>query len=62
MGDPARMQVLRAVLEEIKRENLLLLVQVTGEVLLSGLKELEVRCYKYRVGEQDEVREQINLI
>lgn len=43
MGDPSKMFILRAMLEEIKRENLLLLVEETGKVLLSGLKELQVR-------------------
>lgn len=42
MGDPSRMPILRAFLEEVKREKLLLLVQETGKVLLSGLKELQV--------------------
>ncbi|XP_003385623.1 PREDICTED: 4-aminobutyrate aminotransferase, mitochondrial-like isoform X2 [Amphimedon queenslandica] len=41
MGDPSKMFILRAMLEEIKRENLLLLVEETGKVLLSGLKELQ---------------------
>ena len=31
------------MLEEIRKENLLLLVNLTGEALLSGLKELQVR-------------------
>jgi 4-aminobutyrate aminotransferase/(S)-3-amino-2-methylpropionate transaminase len=41
MGDPPRLQILQALLEEIKKENLLLLVKETGNVLLSGLKELQ---------------------
>ena len=31
------------MLEEIRKENLLLLVNLTGEALLSGLKELQVK-------------------
>ena len=31
------------MLEEIRKENLLLLVNLTGDALLSGLKELQVR-------------------
>lgn len=42
MGDPARMQVLKAVIDETRKENLLYLVNEAGKVLLSGLKELEV--------------------
>ena len=42
MGEPSKLIVLKSVLKEIKKENLLQLVQETGEVLLSGLRELEV--------------------
>ena len=50
MGDPCRLYVLQAVLEEIKKEHLLQLVQESGEVFLGGLKDLQVHrmcCYDY---------------
>ena len=43
MGDPVKMVVLETVIKEIQSENLLSLVKESGEVLLSGLKELEVQ-------------------
>lgn len=42
-GDPSRLAVLEAVLGEIKRHNLQQLVLESGDALLSGLKELQVR-------------------
>ena len=42
MGDPVRLVLLDAVLGEIKRESLIQNVRETGDVLLSGLKELQV--------------------
>ena len=42
MGDPPRIELLKAVLGEIKKENLLQLVQDSGHVLLEGLKNLQV--------------------
>ena len=42
MGDPVRLVLLEAVLGEIKQRNLIQNVRETGEVLLAGLKELQV--------------------
>ena len=42
MGEPSKLIILRSILEEIRKENLLQLVQATGSVLLSGLQQLEV--------------------
>lgn len=42
MGDPPRIEILQTVLNEIKKENLLDLVKVSGNTLLTGLIELEV--------------------
>ena len=39
---PKESDQLKGIVDEIKKENLLQLVQETGEVLLSGLRELEV--------------------
>ena len=43
MGDHVRLVVLEAIVKEIQEKNLLKLVRESGNVLLSGLKELEVR-------------------
>ncbi len=42
MGDPPRIELLTAVLNEIKKENLLQLNKDSGHVLLEGLKNLQV--------------------
>lgn len=42
MGDPSKLPILQAIIEEIKREKLLELVRTSGQVLLSGLRDLEV--------------------
>ena len=42
MGDPTKLLLLSAVIEEMKRENLLALVRESGYSLLSGLKQLQV--------------------
>ena len=42
MGDQVRLVVLDAILKEVQRENLLALVRESGEILLSGLKQLQV--------------------
>ena len=42
MGDPTKLLLLSAVIEEMKRENLLALVRESGYALLSGLKQLQV--------------------
>ncbi len=42
MGDPPRIELLKAVFEEIEKENLLQLVQDSGHVLLEGFKTLQV--------------------
>ena len=42
MGDLPRIEMAKAVIDEIKKENLLLLVREAGHVILTGLKELEV--------------------
>ena len=39
---PSKVQVLRKVLEVIKRDGLLKNAEVTGEILLKGLRTLEV--------------------
>ncbi|XP_075220509.1 4-aminobutyrate aminotransferase [Lycorma delicatula] len=41
MGDPGKIIILEAILDIIKKENLLQTVEETGKVLTSGLKELE---------------------
>uniref|UniRef100_A0A1X7VFH5 Uncharacterized protein n=1 Tax=Amphimedon queenslandica TaxID=400682 RepID=A0A1X7VFH5_AMPQE len=41
MGDPTKLVVLSAIIEEMKRENLLSLVRESGHTLLSGLKQLQ---------------------
>ena len=42
LGDEIRLVILGAVLKEIQRQNLIRLVRDSGDVLLSGLRELEV--------------------
>ena len=42
MGDPIRVMMLRAVAEEVKTKNLLAQCQESGDVLLAGLRDLEV--------------------
>jgi len=41
MGDPTKIILLEAILNVIKRENLLSVVEKSGDVLMSGLRELE---------------------
>ena len=51
MGDSPRIEILQTVLDEIRKENLLDLARDSGDVLLSGLKELEVcACRMHRNG------------
>ena len=38
MGDPPRIELLKTVLSEIQKEDLLQLVKDSGEVLLDGLR------------------------
>jgi 4-aminobutyrate aminotransferase/(S)-3-amino-2-methylpropionate transaminase len=40
MGEPAKMLVLDAILKTIKQENLIENTRKTGEILLSGLRDL----------------------
>lgn len=40
MGEPAKLLVLKAVLETVKKENLIENTKKTGEVLLHGLGEI----------------------
>jgi len=42
MGEPSKIQVLKAVLDVIKRDNLLDNVNVTGKLLLDTLKQFQV--------------------
>jgi 4-aminobutyrate aminotransferase-like enzyme len=42
MGDPIRLVMLKAVAEEIRSKDLLSQFRESGEVLLTGLRELEV--------------------
>ncbi len=42
MGDAPRIEILQTVLDEMRKENLLELARDSGDVLLSGLKEIEV--------------------
>lgn len=44
MGDPSKLLILEHVIDIINRDNLLCLVQETGDVLLRGLKDL---CKEY---------------
>jgi len=41
MGDPTKIVLLEAILKVIKRENLLSVVEKSGDVLMSGIRELE---------------------
>jgi len=41
MGDPTKILLLDAVLNVIKREKLLSVVEKSGDVLMSGLRDLE---------------------
>ena len=50
MGDPSKTFVLSAILEEIKRYDLFEVVKISGEVLLQGLRELEVTITESMVG------------
>lgn len=42
MGDPGKLVLLEAILDVIKRDNLLATVQASGQVLMKGLSELQV--------------------
>ena len=42
MGDHVRLVMLEAIVKEIQQKNLLKLVRESGDMLLGGLKELEV--------------------
>ena len=42
MGDHVRLVMLEAIIKEIQEKSLLKLVRESGDVLLTGLKELEV--------------------
>ena len=46
LGDPSKLLVASAVVKVIQRDNLLQMTRKAGEVLLAGLKELQVhvRC------------------
>lgn len=46
MGDHVRLVMLEAIMKEIVEKNLLKLVRESGDVLLTGLNELEVRVYR----------------
>lgn len=41
MGDPTKIVLLDAILKVIKRDNLLSVVEQSGEVLMSGIRDLE---------------------
>lgn len=41
MGDPTKILLLDAILNVIKRDDLLSVVEKSGEVLMSGLRDLE---------------------
>jgi 4-aminobutyrate aminotransferase/(S)-3-amino-2-methylpropionate transaminase len=41
MGEPSKIQVLKKILEVIKRDNLLDNVKKTGDMLLGGLKDFQ---------------------
>ena len=43
MGDHVRLVMLEAIVKEIQQKSLLKLVRESGDILLGGLKELEVR-------------------
>lgn len=42
MGDAARMEIMKAMLEVIERDNVMSLVVAAGNELLSGLEKLQV--------------------
>jgi len=42
LGEPSKVQVLKKVIDIIKQDDLLKNVQVTGDMLLSGLKDFQV--------------------
>ena len=44
LGDPMRLVVLEAVLEQIEKHNLLQNATITGERLLTGIKDIQVRA------------------
>jgi 4-aminobutyrate aminotransferase/(S)-3-amino-2-methylpropionate transaminase len=46
MGEPSKIQVLKKVIDVIRRDNLLQNVQETGDILLKGLKDLQVNQFK----------------
>ncbi len=43
MGEPSKVQVLKRILDVIKRDNLLDNVQKTGNLLMDGLKDFQVK-------------------
>lgn len=43
MGEPAKMLVLDAILQTVRKENLIENTRSTGEILLNGLKDLNKR-------------------
>ena len=42
MGEPSKLILLKCIIDEIRRENLLQLVQKAGDAFVSGLEELQV--------------------
>jgi 4-aminobutyrate aminotransferase/(S)-3-amino-2-methylpropionate transaminase len=46
MGEPSKVQVLKTVLDVIKRDDLLENVRNTGELLLGTLKKFQVRWFR----------------
>ena len=49
MGDPIRLTMLKAVAEEIRAKDILTEFRESGDVLLTGLRELEVYNYTTRI-------------
>ena len=50
MGDACKLPILKATVNEINEHNLLELVKESGELLLNGLKQIEVQCiYNYQI-------------
>jgi len=47
MGDPARLAMAEVVVKEIKENNLVKNAKDVGDVLLGGLKDLQVRIVLY---------------
>lgn len=45
MGDPARMVMLHTVVKEIMSNNWLDNVKITGDILLAGMKQLQVASF-----------------